>query len=164
MDQVGRGQMGQENEWVMLGVVATVVLFCFFFPHQKVLFMMFIPMPAWVLGIFLVGSDLWGAIVRPEGSSIAFGVHLVGAAYAFVYYKTRWDMSRLAPGNWGGAASLLKRKPKLRVHQPDQDTDDQLAREADEVLRKLHEQGEASLSPRERRILEDYSRRVKQRR
>ena len=34
--------------------------------------------------------------------------------------------------------------------------------QADEVLEKLHRDGEASLTPRERRVLEDYSRRMQQ--
>lgn len=149
------------------GVVATVVLFCFFYPHQKVLFMMVIPMPAWVLGVMIVGGDLWGALSRPEagaGNDIAFGVHLVGAAYAFLFYKTRWELSKLLPSKWSSVRKPFQRKPNLRVHQPEPNVDDSLARKADEVLKKLHEQGEASLTARERKVLEDYSRSVKQRR
>ena len=150
------------------GVVATVVLFCFFYPHQRVLLMMVFPVPAWILGMIVIGGDLWGVLNRPPiaagGNDIAFGVHLVGAAYAYLFYKTRWELSHLWPSGLGSISNPLRRRPKLRVHQPDTGADDALARKADEVLKKLHERGEASLTARERKILEDYSRSVKQRR
>lgn len=146
------------------GVVATVLLFCLHYPHQKVYLMMVLPMPAWVLGIAIVLSDVYGALGRP-GAGVAFGVHLVGTAYAFLYFKTHWDISQLSPGGLGGLTKALRPGPKLRVHNPNRpQADDTLAQKADEVLKKLHQQGEASLTARERKILEDYSRRIKQKR
>lgn len=150
------------------GVVAVVILFCFHFPNQKVylLFLPFVGIPAWVVGIFYVGGDLLGFIGFQPESRVAFTVHLAGAAYAYLFYRTRWDLGELIPGVAAGGFSfgeLFKRKPKLKVHRPK--TDQKLQRletKADEILQKLHEQGESSLSARERKILEDYSRSIKQ--
>jgi hypothetical protein len=51
----------------------------------------------------------------------------------------------------------------LRVHDPDA-VDDTLDKEADRILEKVHRTGEQSLSGRERRILEKYSRRMREKR
>jgi hypothetical protein len=149
------------------GVVAVVILFCLNFPHQKVflLFLPFFGFPAWVLGLIYVGSDLFGYFGSSD-SNVAFVVHLSGAAYAYVFFRTQWEMSELIPGLSGGTSSisnLLKSKPKLTIHNPRQDRrEEQLASKADEILEKLHQQGESSLTPTERKILEDYSRSIKQ--
>jgi hypothetical protein len=52
----------------------------------------------------------------------------------------------------------------LRVHDPVDPTSRyrELDAKADAVLAKLHREGEASLSAKERKILEDYSRRMQQ--
>ena len=154
------------------GVAAVVILFCINFPNQKVylLFLPFIGIPAWLLGVVFVGADLLGQFGGRSSSDIAFTVHLVGAAYAWIFYKTGWEISRLWGGSVGssGGSSLLnvfKRKPKLRVHRGPRDEvgqHDQLAARADAILKKLHQQGEASLTNAERKILEDYSRSIKQ--
>ena len=50
------------------------------------------------------------------------------------------------------------------MHDPGDEADDQdLDRQADQILAKLNAQGDASLSRRERQILEDYSRRTRER-
>jgi hypothetical protein len=57
----------------------------------------------------------------------------------------------------------LKRRPKLRVHRPepaDVSSDD----EADQILDKVNRTGIQSLTRREREILEDYSRRMREKR
>ncbi len=56
---------------------------------------------------------------------------------------------------------LFKRRPDLKVHRPSEYYRD-LDEQADRLLEKVHREGESSLSPKERRILEDYSRRMRQ--
>ena len=60
-----------------------------------------------------------------------------------------------------GAMKRIKRKPKLRVHDPDADpqTGDS---QADALLAKVNREGMDSLTSREKRILEEYSRRMRQ--
>jgi hypothetical protein len=65
------------------------------------------------------------------------------------------------PLAWLGSVKKFFRRPKLKIHAPEP-TYDNLDAEADRVLEKLHQEGEASLTPRERRVLEDYSRRMRQ--
>jgi hypothetical protein len=54
-----------------------------------------------------------------------------------------------------------RRRPKLKLHKAP-DASGALEEQADAVLDKLYREGESSLTARERKILEDYSRRMKQ--
>lgn len=147
---------------------AVFLLFCVHFPHQKIylLFFPFFGIPAWIMGVIFIGQDVLGQLgmSTQEGVNVAFLVHLSGAAYAYFFYRTRWALDQIIPTDFDTKSiqKSLRSKPKLRVHHPD--SSDDLESQADQVLRKLHEQGETSLSARERKILEEYSRRIKQRR
>ena len=146
---------------------AVFLLFCMHFPHQKIYLILFpfFGIPAWIMGIVFVGGDIIGQLGL-KTSNVAFLVHLVGAAYAYMFFKTRWTMAEILPANLAsgkGFSNPLKSKPSLKVHDPDGPQDSKLAEQADKILKKLHERGESSLSGRERRILEQYSRSIKQR-
>ena len=67
------------------GVTAIIILFALRHPRQTVLFMMMFPMPAWVLGIFIVVMDVMNSFTN---TNIATDVHLIGAAYGFLFFKT----------------------------------------------------------------------------
>jgi membrane associated rhomboid family serine protease len=149
---------------VLLGasgaIVAIVILFAVNFPRQTVLFMFFLPMPAWVLGVLLVASDLYGAVARPD-SGVAYMVHLTGAAVALLYYRFGWNFGNLVPGRWPW--HRFRMRPKLRIHAPPLEQD-QLREEVDRILEKISRGGEESLSRKERRTLEDASRQYQKRR
>lgn len=148
-------------------VVGVVLLFAMNFPHRTlILFPLPIPVRAWVVGVFIVGIDLLRAIsasANPDPlaeNRVAYAVHLAGAAFAFFYFRFRWNLSRLP----GASFSLdwLKSRPKLRVHEPPEELD--LSEELDRILEKIHRDGEASLTRKERRTLETVSREYQKRR
>ena len=161
------GAQGAE-QFSLLGasgaVTAVLILFICRFPRQTILLFFVIPMPAWVLGVVIIVSDVFR--LRAE-SGIAADVHLVGAAFGLLYYFLGWNLGRLVPGairfDWLRRAT--KRSPKLRVHQEDAPPrDSSIDEEADRLLDKVHREGEESLTNRERRTLEEYSRRMRERR
>jgi hypothetical protein len=135
-----------------------VILFAMNFPHRTVLFMFFIPMPMWVLAVIIVGMDALGAVNR--SGDVAFTAHLGGAMFGFLYYQWGWRLERWLPS--GSLAKRLRPKPKLRVIDPDQvdSTDSRV----DEILKKIQEQGQDSLTRGERRILEQASREYQKKR
>lgn len=148
-------------------VTAIMLLFVFNFPKRTILFMFVLPVPAWVLGVIVVGGDLLQFSkpleVGPDSLGVAFDVHLVGAIFAMCYFRFRWNLGRLLPGSGGKRFTLsrLKPRPKLKIHDPDkrhQKQDEQ----ADRILEKVSREGMDSLTSKERRILEDYSRRMRQ--
>ena len=87
---------------------------------------------------------------------MAFSVHLAGAAFAFVYYQRGWNLTRLTPGRipWPS----FRRKPRLRIHEPEQEPGSDLSAEVDRILEKIYREGEASLTGKERKTLETASR------
>jgi hypothetical protein len=140
------------------GIAAVLILFAMNYPHQTVLFMFFIPMKMWVLAVILVAIDALGFIHGSQG--VAFSAHLGGAAFGYLYY--RWG-GRLA--NWLPDATDLKRfkpGPKLRVHDPDEADADE--RRMDEILKKIQDHGQDSLTRGERRFLQKASREYQKRR
>jgi membrane associated rhomboid family serine protease len=140
-------------------VAATVILFVFHYPKRTVLLMFFLPVPAWVLGVLLIGNDVLGSI--GDGQQIAFDVHLVGAAFAITYFKFRWNLGRLTP-NLTGSKRWIRPKPKLKIHEPvAEDPYRSLDAQADVLLAKVKVEGVASLTDKEHRLLEDYSRRMR---
>jgi hypothetical protein len=109
--------------------------------------------------------DLYSAVVQPENVSgennVAYTAHLAGAAFAFLYYRQRWNFGRLT--SKFPSRALLRRKPRLKVHEPSEREETPLQERVDAILEKIHREGEASLTREERRTLEDASRRYQRR-
>jgi len=147
------------------GISAVLILFAMNFPHRTVLFMMFIPMPMWMLGVLIVGWDVLRAM--DHSSPVAATAHLGGALFGFLYYQRGLRLERWLVAAATSWRPRLSRKSKLRVHDPsdddkkdDTDGDDRV----DDILRKIQEHGQESLTWRERRILERASREYQKKR
>jgi len=154
-------------------VSGVIMLFIFNFPHQTLLlFPIPIPVKAWVLGVIIVGANVLGTLggwgtTRADGghNTVATSVHLIGIAFAYLYFRNRWSLRWLGPGLVG--FGRLRRRSRLRVHRPaddDHDADQRLSAEVDRILEKIHREGEASLTRKERRTLESASRQYQRRR
>jgi len=146
-------------------VTGVIVLFALHFPGRTVLlFPIPIPLPAWVMGLLVVGIDVVGALRRTE-TPAAYSVHLAGAALALLYFGLHWNFGRL--GSLFSWRSLRSRRG-LRLHEPESepeaDQQAQLNEEVDQILEKISREGEASLTRRERRTLENASREYQRRR
>jgi len=143
------------------GAVSGVVML-FILNNPRATLMLFpipIPIKAWLFGVILVVVNLFGAV----GSigNIAFGVHLVGMAFAYIYFANNLNLGRLIGGRF--SLSALKPKPRLRIHDP-ADEEGDLGKEVDRILEKIHRDGEGSLTRKERRTLEAASREYQKRR
>ncbi|MBR5711345.1 MAG: rhomboid family intramembrane serine protease [Thermoguttaceae bacterium] len=117
------------------GVTATVILFAITYPKVTlVLFPIPIPMPAWVFGLLLVGSDMFGAMHGEGlmGNNVAYTVHLSAAAFAAAYYFLNWNFTRLGAFVLGDfkTAMHFKASPRVRYHEDERydDDDDDLFR------------------------------------
>jgi membrane associated rhomboid family serine protease len=141
-------------------VTAIILLFCFLFPRRTVLLMFVIPTPAWVLGVLIVVTNLLGMQMPSDSQNVAYDVHLVGAAFGFAYYRFGWNLGRFTP-QFALPSRWLRKHPRLKVHNPDEGPE-ALDDEADRILDKVSREGIQSLTSRERRVLEDYSRRMRQ--
>ncbi len=146
-------------------VVGVTVLFALNYPRQTLYLNLILPVPAWVVGVIAVVSDLSGAWYDPD-HQIAYQAHLAGAALAFFYWRSGWNFTRLT--DLVASNRLFRRRPRLRVHQPDDDVADPKeaarAAEMDRILEKVHREGEEKLTWKERRTLQNESRRLREKR
>jgi membrane associated rhomboid family serine protease len=140
-------------------VVAVIILFVLHYPRQTV-YLYFVPVPAWVLGIIVVGSDVYRWVMTPD-TNVAYMVHLTGAAFALAYFYFHWNLGNWLPSGWPVRRSVPG--PKLRLHDPQVDQQ-RLSEEVDRILEKISREGEDSLTRKERRTLENASRQYQKRR
>lgn len=151
-------------------VIAVVILFACYYPHQELLLMFVLPVKAWIVAVMFVLADLAGAFGWLGGfdsmANTAFTVHLSGAAFALLYFFRHWSLSWLDLGVITDLPARLRqrsRRMKLKIHDPDKKIYRD-AEEADRILAKIHEQGESSLTSSERKTLERYSRHQREKR
>ena len=85
-----------------------------------------------------------------------------GAGFALIYYQTGIQLDRFIPHRRRGA--------RLKVHDPDplppsrsEKRMQKLVDQGDAILDKIQKHGEESLTGKERRILERYSREMRDR-
>jgi membrane associated rhomboid family serine protease len=143
------------------GVMAVVMLYVLHFPRNIIYIWGVLPIPAWALGTLYIVLDVFG-FLHPAGSNVANVAHLGGALFAFIYFRTGMRLGSFVPRRLSDLR-IPAFGPKLRIHDPDKDVRD-LNRQVDAILEKISRQGEASLTKKERKTLEEASRRYQQRR
>ena len=152
-------------------VLGVAVAFAMFWPDAEILVLLVpIPIKARTLVLALVAIDLVFAVLIPDG--VAHEAHIGGALAGWLFFKLQ-AVSRRRP------APLLRQEPEkvLMVQQTaaGRDSDprapqpgrpigprpgsDPVATEVDRVLDKISAKGIASLTPEERRFLDEVSKR-----
>jgi membrane associated rhomboid family serine protease len=139
-------------------------------PHRTILFSMIFPLPAWVVGMLTLSMDIVGVMGKGIFGNVAYAAHLAGAASGFLFYKTNWCLGDLVPLSWLQRHWKKVNGPRVRLHRPSADDDDDmpdweedLSSRVDEILAKISASGEASLTNEERKILQNASRQFRQR-
>lgn len=147
-------------------VMAVVMLYAIHYPREQILIFFIIPVEIrWIVVCFVI-FDLYPILLALGGDAaavsdgVAHAAHLGGVAFGYIYY--RWNL-RLE--RWLDYAKGMRWKPRSRArrefrvyHPAEENIDDRV----DEILAKIHNEGEASLSDDERRILKEASRRYQQ--
>ncbi len=139
-------------------ISAILVIFILNFPHQSIFLYGIIELPAWLFGIIFLGIDIFGAFSR--SGNVAYTAHFGGALFGFLYFRNRWRLADFLPDRW----KLPRFGPKLKVHNPDTTRKPTREEEVDRILAKIKEHGQESLTAREKRTMEEASRRYQQRR
>lgn len=145
---------------------AVSMLFVFMFPQARLLFMMAIPVPAWVIGIVIVVTNL----VRPTamqlegGATTAYDVHLIGVGLAAAYFFLGLSFRGVGDFFSGLQQRRKIKRSNLKVHRPEDKraTTPKEDAESDRILAKISSEGQDSLTNKERKFLESYSRKVRQ--
>ncbi len=158
----------QELNFQLLGasgaVTGIAMLFVFSFPQATLMLYGVLPVKAWVLGIGIVVMN-----VISTSDTVAYDVHLIGVALAALYFYTNISLNVM--GDWFQNAKVMVRGKRrgFKVHRADdfdekEPTASKDEIEADRLLDKIHRQGKDSLSSREQKFLEAYSRKVREQR
>ncbi|MEZ6039753.1 MAG: rhomboid family intramembrane serine protease [Planctomycetaceae bacterium] len=146
-------------------VLAVFMLFVMYNPRQTLLLMGIVPVEArWLLAAF-VAFDVYPMIDQltggSGGSTIAHSAHVGGLLFGYLYFRWHMHLSSW----WDRFAGRLqqRRKPKtnLRVFSPGTQPEVDVADKVDELLKKISEQGEASLTAKERNFLTQASKQMR---
>ena len=78
-------------------VTGIMVLFVLHYPTRTILFWGVFPIPVWVLASLQLLQDIQGAVTRSEAGNVAYTAHLAGAAFAFLFYRTGWQLGSFLP-------------------------------------------------------------------
>ena len=147
-------------------VMAVMLLTARIYPYRKILVMFFLPVELRVMAVLWVLVDVLG-LVR-GGTNIGHMAHLGGAVWGFAYHYFKL---RVLGGWWSNLTEKFKRKPSSPKHvklyeppeqsSPAQSTPVPNDEQVDAILDKIHREGEASLTEREREILKEASTRYR---
>ena len=149
-------------------VMAVMMLYTLHFPYETIRFCWFVPVEMrWVM----LGYVLWDThpvLLALAGQQVFTGIahaaHLGGLAFGFLYHHFQWRLENLTD-RIGWPCWRWKKRPKLRlvaapVAKPTQDAE--MGR-VDELLQKIFELGQDSLTDEERAVLENASARLRNR-
>ena len=141
-------------------IMGIMMLYAIHYPRQKILLFFIIPVEIrWVVAGY-VFFDLYPVLMSLLGkrdlSGVGHAAHLGGLAFGFLYWKFALRLERLLP----------KRKPQTRpiergrsLLDPPSAEPDELDEKVDAILKKITEEGEASLTDSEREILNEAAKR-----
>lgn len=154
-------------------VLGVAVAFALFWPDAEILVFPFpIPIRAKTLVMVLVGIAAFsGLVLRNSASSdVAHLAHLGGALAGYLYFRIQ-ALSQRPPAavarrvervvTVSSPVRDVEANPAPRVRPLPRPTTDPLAAELDRVLDKISATGMSSLTPEERRFLDEFSKKKK---
>jgi len=145
-------------------VMAVLILFAIHYPRHTIRVFWFFPLEVrWIVVLYVI-YDLHPLLLELAGdrvySGVAHAAHLGGLAFGFVYWRFDMQLERY----WDklpklrGAGLSQRRESIAPVRRSAEAQQDQ---QVDDILRKIAESGEASLTDQERRTLQRASERYK---
>jgi membrane associated rhomboid family serine protease len=152
-------------------VLGVAVAFAMFWPDAEVIvFPIPVPIKARTLVIGLVVLDVIGSQLWPN-DGIAHIAHVGGALFGYIFFRVQ-SFSRRSPSRparavervvmvQSGSSESERRTPVTPMRQRRRAESDPVAAEVDRVLDKISEKGISSLTPAERRFLDEVARKKK---
>lgn len=156
-------------------VYGIMLAFAMFWPDSPIYIWAILPVKAKYLVMFMAAISIMSMFGSGRGDNIAHAAHLGGFAAGFIYLRLA------APGGGLGGLRKMMNKRKLKVVARDDSSssstttvrpaitrkprgsgeEDKLLDELDRVLEKISTQGMSSLTPQERKLLDEVSRRYR---
>ena len=145
-------------------VMAVLMLYAIHYPRNTIRIFWFFPLEVrWIVVLYVIYDctrSCWHLPGTRSLPAIAHAAHLGGLAFGFVYWKFDIQLERY----WDklpklrGAGLSRRRESIAPVRRSAEQQQDQ---QVDEILRKIAESGEASLTDQEHRTLQRASERYK---
>ncbi|MBR9988799.1 MAG: rhomboid family intramembrane serine protease [Gemmatimonadetes bacterium] len=156
-------------------VYGVMLAFAMFWPDSPIYIWGILPVKAKYLVLFMAVVSVMSMFGSGRGDNIAHAAHLGGFAAGFLYLRLG------SPGGGMGGLRKMMNRRKLKVVSRDDDSarrpaaptrtatsrgrgnaeEEKLLDELDRVLEKISTQGMSSLSPQERKLLDEVSRRYR---
>jgi membrane associated rhomboid family serine protease len=159
-------------------VYGIMLAFAMYWPDSPIYIWGVLPVKAKYLVLFMATVSILSMFGSGRGDNIAHAAHLGGFAAGFLYLKfngpggplggfrkmmnrrklkvvTYDDSARTTPAARSGPASTTRRRPAGSAEE------EKLLDELDRVLEKISTQGMSSLTPQERKLLDEVSRRYR---
>ncbi len=167
-------------------VMAVIVLYTLYYPRQRILVMFIFPVEMWLFLVIYLGYNFIQMFAPVRGDNVGYSAHIGGAVYGYLYKVGDLRLSRFQ--------KMLKRRPRLRIvsGEPRETsssprpsmgptwssstaasarpsstaiiTEEQFDEKFDQILVKIAREGRGNLTDDENRILEEASRRARNRR
>ncbi len=153
--------------------MAVLMLFACHYPRSRIYIFWVIPLEMRWLVLLYVIFDLHPVLMalagEPQMTGVANAAHLGGLGFGFLYWRYSWRLEPIVdpvlswlarPRGFTG-----RRRPPLRLHNPEPspETSDAFQNRVDDILRKVHQYGRDSLTGEEQAVLDEASRRARQR-
>jgi len=192
IDQISPGVRNLQMVGASGAVMTVLVLYTLYYPRREILLFLVLPVETWMLLVVYLGRDALMLLQQLQGGhglhgpTTAFASHLGGAVYGFLYktYDLRWsrlfsrrgrrprlrvvgteprERERTSPlpttSTRSASAGLVPRGPSPALFP-----EEQLDARLDEVLAKIAREGRSGLTDEENYILQEASRRARDRR
>ncbi|RMG36442.1 MAG: rhomboid family intramembrane serine protease [Planctomycetota bacterium] len=155
-------------------VMATLMLYALHYPRRMIYVWGVFGVEARWFVAFLVALNVFPMLNTLQGGqgggTTAYAAHVGGLLFGYLYRKGGWRLSAAWEScvTWARRSWRRLRGPRLSVYVPRSDESEEdpaeVDRRVDELLEKIYQQGEASLTDEERDFLARASRRYRERR
>lgn len=147
-------------------VMAVTILYALHFPRERILLWGLIAVEMRWLAAFILILDLHPVLLQLSGNGfpdqVAHTAHLGGALFAWIYYSNKLRLSTWTRSVEDAVKTrTAQQRTKLKIYREESEAD--LEGEVDRILQKIQDHGEASLSDRERKTLQQASQKYKNR-
>ncbi|MEZ6065930.1 MAG: rhomboid family intramembrane serine protease [Planctomycetaceae bacterium] len=145
-------------------VNAVFIWYALMHPREIWYILFVIPVPVLWIAVLKIIFDLHPALLQlagdDPGTGIAHACHLGGVLLGALYFYNNWFLSGWLPTRGFNLNRAFRKRPPLKVHRPEVPAAEFNER-VDELLDKVHREGEASLTQEERELLMEASRRAR---
>ncbi len=148
-------------------VCAVFVLFAMHYPKMKLYVFGILPIQARWLLLVAVAYDTLGflgmapSLFAADGAKIGHAAHLGGLIFGFLYFQWHMNLTGWLEKTAGQVREVPLQRSDLRVYNPGVQPEVDYSAQIDQILAKISDTGEASLTDRERRILTQASQHMK---